>query len=172
MSFTSQADRDLHEMYRARARAFEAFHASIVRLDPEQRKALAQTVFSYAKAQLPANLTDPRADLEAVLRDAHDLVEVERQAERAAELSARIIEQQAAEQARRDKLTDRDPEVIAAMDQLRRLNSSELSLLREADNISPAQRVAVDLIIRERAAEKLDKLTSTSGASSGSAAAE
>ena len=51
-----------------------------------------------------------------------------------------------------------DPAVQAEMEVLKRLTSPALNLLRDAD-LTPPQRIAVDLLLAGRAAEALTKAT-------------
>lgn len=124
--------------------------------EPATVKSLAQRIFEFAKSQMPEGAE--RRDLDRVLADAHALVEVEAAQERAVELSRRIAEQQAAEAERRARGTAADPAVQAEMEVLKRLTSPALNLLRDAD-LTPPQRIAVDLLLAGRAAEALTKAT-------------
>jgi hypothetical protein len=86
--------------------------------DPESYRRIVEAVYQFAHGQMPAGST--RQDLQEALQAAIDQSDREYARERQAELERRIIEQQAAEQARRDRLTERDPYVQVAMEQLKR----------------------------------------------------
>jgi hypothetical protein len=60
----------------------------------------------------------------------------------------------AGEQARRDRLKERDPEVSEAMELLKNLNSGDLSLLKQAGSeaTTTAQKVAIELLLKRQAA--------------------
>jgi hypothetical protein len=146
---------------------------SFVAAQPVTARELAVQVHAFAKAKLAE--VYPQAtgqDLEELLQAAAGQVEVERQAEHAAELAKAIMQREAAEAARRAKGTLDDPEVQASREHLKRLTSAALQLVLQADQLTPIQAVAAKSLLLERANEALTKATgSTPSAQPATAAA-
>lgn len=97
-----------------------------------------------------AEHADNFQDIEDVLRATLEHVDARRLQARAEEMSRRIAEQQEAEQRQRDRLTERDPDVQAAIEELKRLNTQNLYLLRD-NGTDEVRAAAIRMILAERA---------------------